>query len=259
MRILMVCCVVFFTTSQVVVSQTQQSPRELTVDLGGGVKLELILIPSGQFMMGDEEGYPVEKPVHKVAITKLFYLGKYVVTQRQWLAVIGTKTDLRGGEYPVGAASYDDCQVFLKKLDAMAATHGNKFVLPTEAQWEYACRAGSTTKYCFGANEGRLGDYAWYKANSGRLLHPVGASKPNALGLYDMHGNVSQWCEDWYDPKYYAESPANDPQGPSAGTHHVIRGGSWDRDAWVCRSAFRCYGVPQTANAGFRVARVSVE
>ena len=122
--------------------------------------------------------------------------------------------------------SWDDCQQFLGKLNAKVGTGAGKFALPTEAQWEYACRAGSTTRYCFGDDESQLGEYAWYDANSDSKTHPVGEKKPNAWGLYDMHGNVLEWCEDWYDewwpkgsttPWYYASSPTDDPPGPSGG------------------------------------------
>ena len=120
-----------------------------------------------------------------------------------------------------------------------------QFSLPTEAQWEYACRAGSTTRYCFGDNESQLGDYAWYGDNSGNKTHPVGQKKPNAWGLYDMHGNVWEWCQDWYDERVYANSPTDDPTGPATGTYRVLRGGSWILDGWYCRSAYRYSGRPE--------------
>ena len=141
------------------------------------------------------------------------------------------------------------------------ALPGGKFSLPTEAQWEYACRAGSTTRYCFGDDESRLGEYAWYDENSGDKTHPVGEKKPNAWGLYDMHGNVWEWCQDWYDDGYYAKSPTDDPTGPSTGSCRVIRGGSWDDGARSCRSADRNRNSPgyRLDNLGFRVSRVPAE
>ena len=254
-----ICCVLLFTMAHTTFGQTKDPPKRIAVDLGGEVTLILVLIPAGEFNMGDESGYDSEKPVHKVKITKPFYLGKFEVTQQQWLAVMENKPDPKVSKIPAGVA-WDDCQAFLVKLNAKIGMQGGKFVLPTEAQWEYACRAGSTTKYSFGDEEARLGDYAWYNANAGGLPHPVGEKKSNAWKLYDMHGNVWEWCADWYDPGYYAKSPSDDPRGPATGTDRVNRGGVWDRAAWVCRSAFRSYGPAVPGNcAGFRVARVLVE
>ena len=217
-------------------------PVEITVDLGGGVKLEMVCIPAGEFLMGspdsDKAAQPSEKPQHRVRITKLFYLGRYLVTQEQWQAVMGNNPSFfPGSKNPVEQVSWDDCQQFAEKLNAKVG--GWKFSLPTEAQWEYACRAGSTTKYCFGDNESQLGEYAWYGANSGGMTHPVGKKKPNAWGLYDMHANVWQWCADWYDHDYYAKSPTDDPPGPARGWIRMFRGGSWCVPAGGCRSAYR--------------------
>ena len=134
--------------------------------------------------------------------------------------------------------------------------------MPTEAQWEYACRAGSTTRYCFGDDESGLGEYAWYSANSGGKTHPVGEKKPNAWGLYDMHGNVWEWCQDWYDGGYYANSPTDDPTGPATGSIRVYRGGSWNDPAGRCQSATRIRPPPEFRFIhllGFRVARVAAE
>jgi len=243
--------------------KTDSSAKELTVDLGKGVKLEMVLIPAGEFLMGspdsDKDAFPGEKAQHRVRITKPFYLGKYLVTQEQWETVVGSNpSSFKGQKNPVERLSWDDCQEFLEKLNAKAGKQGGTFVLPSEAQWEYACRAGSTTKYCFGDDEARLGDYAWYGKNSGDTTHPVGEKKPNGWGLYDMHGNVWEWCQDWYEDRYYAKSPTDDPTGPTSGLSRVIRGGGWNNPAEICRSAIRSGGVPGFAqwNAGFRVCRV---
>ena len=175
--------------------KTKSPPKELTFDLGKGVKLEMVLIPAGEFLMGspdsDKDAFPFEKPQHRVRITKPFYLGKYQVTQEQWEAVMGSNpSNFKGLKNPVETVSWEDCQKFLDKLNAKVGSKHGKFVLPTEAQWEYASRAGSTTRYYFGDDEKQLGEYAWYLPNSGSKTHPVGEKKPNAWGLYDMHGNL---------------------------------------------------------------------
>ena len=182
--------------------KTKGPPKEIAVDLGHGVKLEMVLIPAGEFLMGspdsDKDAQSDEKPQHRVRITKPFYLGKYLVTQEQWEAVTGTSPSyFKRPKNPVEQVSWEDCRGFVKKLNGKVG--GGTFPLPTEAQWEYACRAGSTTRYCFGDEESGLGEYAWYEANSDSKTHPVGGMKRNAWGLYDMHGNVWEWCQDWYD------------------------------------------------------------
>ena len=136
-----------------------------------------------------------------------------------------------------------------------------RFALPTEAQWEYACRARSTTHYCFGDSEDELGEYALYEKNSGDKTHPVGEKKPNAWGLYDMHGNVYEWCQDWYDHRYYANSPVDDPTGPSGGSDRVVRGGGWVGPAKCCRSAFCIVSKPGDRKniLGFRASLVSAD
>ena len=250
----------------------QDHPKEIAVDLGDGVKLRMILIPAGEFLMGspdsDKDAFDGEHPQHRVRITKPFYLGKYPVTQEQWQAVMGNNPSyFKGPKNPVEQVSWDDCQEFLKKLNAkLGSLHpGNlpegagEFRLPTEAQWEYACRAGSTTRYCFGDDESTLGDYAWYNANSGSTTHPVGEKKPNAWGLCDMHGNVWQWCRDWYGG--YADSGTDDPTGPATGSYRVLRGGGWSGGAGFCRSAGRGGYSPviRCRDLGFRVSRVPAE
>ncbi|MGD0900448.1 MAG: formylglycine-generating enzyme family protein, partial [Thermoguttaceae bacterium] len=221
-------------------------PKELAVDLGGGMKMDLVLIPAGSFIMGDQKGDADEKPLHKVTITKPFYLGKHLVTQEQWQAVMGDNPSwFKGPKDPVENVAWDDCQAFLGKLNArFRRPHPNplpagegEFLLPTEAQWEYACRAGSTTKWCFGDDGRQFAANTWYGDNSGGKTHPVGERRPNAWGLYDVHGNVWEWCRDWYDEDYYGQSPGDDPSGPASGSYRASRGGSWANTAADCRSA----------------------
>jgi len=241
---------------------------ELTLDLGGGVSMELVLIPAGEFMMGsglspqevasryggDAYYYDEEHPQHRVRITRSFYMGKYEVTQEQYEALMGTNpADFKGAKNPVEQVSWNDAVEFCRRLSART---GVEVRLPTEAEWEYACRAGSSAAHHFGDSVSRLGDYAWYYGNSGHKTHPVGGKRPNGWGLYDMHGNVEEWCTDWYGKDYYAQSPTLDPKGPSSGTSRVCRGGCWDFDPTSCRSAHRNRNRPTYAHAdiGFRVA-----
>jgi formylglycine-generating enzyme required for sulfatase activity len=261
MRNFVIWCVVLLAMAGTAFSQTNPPPKELAVDFGGGVKLEVVLIPAGEFLMGTPGDSGDEKQ-HKVRITKPFYLAKYEVTQGQWEAVMGSNpSEFKGPKDPVENVSWNDCQAFLGKLNAKTGGQGGKFVLPTEAQWEYACRAGSTTKYCFGDEEARLADYAWYVGNSGNKTHPVGEKKPNAWGLYDMHGNVWEWCADWCVASCYAKTFADDPRGPITGSYRVLRGGSWSFDAGFCRSACCVSNVPEICFSmqGLRVARVPAD
>ncbi len=245
----------------------------LVVHLGRGVTLELVLIPAGSFMMGDENGEDNEKPVHKVTITRSFYLGKYPVTRKQWKAVMGKcpvlrekfgasmsddPSDGKRDNHPVTLVGRDECQDFLSKVNTKLGRHGGKFVLPTEAQWEYACRAGSTMRYCFGDDESQLGQYAWYKDNSGEEeTHPVGEKRPNTWGLFDMHGNVWEWCKDGYRSDFYLNSPTNDPEWPAEAVRGVFRDGASDLPAGSCRSAYRgdWFRDRILRNLGFRVCR----
>ena len=243
--------------------KTKGAPQELAVDMGGGVKMEMVLVPAGEFTMGDDKlGADWVKPVHRVKITKPFWLGKYEVTQEQWEAVMGDNPGyLKVPECPVTQVSWDDCQMFFDILNAETGGQGDKFVLPTDAQWEYACRAGSASKFCFGDDEDQLGEYAWYDKNSGNKPHPVGQKKPNAFGLYDMHGNASEWCADWFGSDYYAFSPTDDPKGPATGSRRVFRGASWGNQAFLCRSAVRAYHEPGGRNVilGLRASRVAAD
>jgi formylglycine-generating enzyme required for sulfatase activity len=221
------------------------------------IGMEFVLIPAGSFMMGDdgESAYDDEKPRHRVTISQPFYLGKYEVTQAQWTAVMGSNpSEFKGSSNPVENVSWNDVQEFIRRLNEKEGTQ--KYRLPTEAEWEYAARAGTTSRYSFGDDADSLDRYAWYRNNSGKKTQPVGRRDPNAWSLYDMHGNVWEWVEDWFDETYYARSPASDPRGPSGGAFRVLRGGSWLNDAGPLRSAYRSYDSPETRNEslGFRLA-----
>jgi len=248
------------------VTKTPFVLKETAVDLGNGVKLEMVQIPAGEFVMGspdaDIDAMRNQRPQHRVRITKPFNLGKYPVTQQQWQAMMGNNpSQFKGPKNPVELVSWEDCQKFLVKLNAKVGEKGGKFVLPTEAQWEYACRAGTTTRYFFGDDDAVLSQFGWHQKNSGGGSHPVGEKKPNPWGLYDMHGNIWQYCHDWYDGTYYANSPADDPTGPETGSDRVIRGGSFHVPPGFCRAAYRSAHKPNgTAfSQGFRVAQVLAE
>jgi eukaryotic-like serine/threonine-protein kinase len=250
------------------------------LDLGNGIKLELISIPEGRFVMGspaNEKGRGSDEgPQHEVTISQRFYMGKVVVTRDQYDQVMGTKSP--SGYYPAekspaNCVSWHDAQDFSHKLTTIS---GKTVRLPTEAEWEYACRAGSTTAFCFGDNGNELGDYAWYSANSNYLENPVGEKKPNGWGLCDMHGNMLEWCQDANAGKRpdftdnhgyvlqkvsgdwkgdYVAGPVADPVSLAKGEFRVLRGGSFLFSPDGCRSAFRYYGIPSSREAiyGFRV------
>jgi len=217
------------------------------------LKLELVPIKPGTFMMG-EKGKK-----HKVRLTKPFWMGKYEVTQEQYEKIMGNNPSNfknSGKTAPVEVVSWNDAMEFCKKLtekERKRLPKGYTFRLPTEAEWEYCCRAGTETTYSFGDSKGKLGDYGWIKDNSDGKTHPVGKKKPNPWGLYDMHGNVWEWCLDWY-AVYHTET-VSDPKGPGNGSYRVRRGGSWHYDAYYCRSAHRGNRTPTNASisVGFRV------
>jgi formylglycine-generating enzyme required for sulfatase activity len=219
--------------------------KELTLDLGGGVTMKLVLIHPGKFMMGEEEQ-------HEVTLSKPFYMGVTEVTQAQYEAIMGTNpSSFKGPANPVETVSWNDATEFCKKLSEKTR---QAVRLPTEAEWEYACRAGTKTAFSFGDDESALGDYAWYAANSGDTTHPVGQKKPNAWGLFDMHGNVWEWCADWWG--VYPKGAVTDPQGPASGKYRVLRGGAWPLDPGRCRSASLTDFTPDSRYFiyGFRVA-----
>jgi formylglycine-generating enzyme required for sulfatase activity len=206
------------------------------------IGMEFVLIQAGEFQMGASDGDKDEQPVHTVRISKPFYLGKYEVTQAQWQAVMGNNPSRFTGDAtrPVENVSWEDVQEFIRRLNTKEG--GATYRLPTEAEWEYAARAGTTTAYSFGNDKGQLSQYAWYGDTSGSQTHPVGTLKPNAWGLYDMHGNVWEWVQDWYGP--YTAAAAVDPAGPSSGSYRVNRGGSWRYLTSHCRSACRGHWSP---------------
>ena len=314
-------------------AQRVNLPPTKTLDLGNGVKLELVLIPAGQFVMGTPAPkeprespqmlrvffllgavltftlvmmivirakvkrqrpkfslrwllalvfalssvlYGVvrmdmvyeawreytaakaslnsaEQPAHGVTLTTPFYMGKFPVTQEQYQQVMGTNPSVfNGKDNPVDQISWDDAHDFCKSLSGKS---GQIVRLPTEAEWEFSCRAGTITAYYSGDMQTDLDRVGWYRSNSKSTTHGVGQKEANAFGLYDMHGNVRQWCQDWWQPDYYSKSPAEDPQGPAEGSARVLRGGCWDFLPWLCRSAYRLGLLPRGGGSylGFRV------
>ncbi len=270
-------------------------PVEITNSIG----MRLVLIPPGEFMMGspkelieeelkrpdNDQWYkvhlPAEGPQHRVRITKPFYLGTYLVTQQEYQRVMGTnpsefsatgkgKDKVAGQDtmrFPVEQVSWDHAVEFCRKLSNLSEENvaGRLYRLPSEAQWEFACRAGNPGRYGFSSgrtavpkeyDEHELSDYGWFGGNSAGMPHAVGGKKPNGWALYDMHGNVWEWCQDWYEMEYYANSPTDDPGGPPKGSGRVARGGGWDIPARHCRSADRLNHEAEPRALGLRVALV---
>jgi formylglycine-generating enzyme required for sulfatase activity len=219
-----------------------------------GIKLQLL--PAGTFTMGQGGGDTDETP-HQVTLTKPFYMGVYEVTNAQWKRVMGSDpSKWKNDDNPVEQVSWDDAVEFCQKLSALPEEHqaGRVYRLPTEAEWEYACRAGTDTKYSFGDDESTLDEYGWFDGNSGSQTQRVGQKKANAWGLFDMHGNVWELCSDWYGD--YPKGAVTDPQGPSRASVRASRGGSWYNPAKYSRSAYRCGDDPSRRYSflGFRLA-----
>ena len=234
------------------------------------VTFRMKLVEAGTFQMGGDM-YDNEQPVHSVTLTKNYYMGETEVTQALWYAVMGQKptsdgnqwssTYGLGDQYPAYRVSWNDCQTFITKLNALT---GVTFRLPTEAEWEYAAKGGKKSNGYTYAGSNTLGDVAWYGDNipsqssdsAGYGTQPVQTKAANELGLYDMSGNVWEWCQDWYDSSYYSSSPSTDPTGPSSGSSRVRRGGSWNLNATDCRVANRGSNTPtfRYDTIGFRLA-----
>jgi formylglycine-generating enzyme required for sulfatase activity len=255
-------------------AQTGTAGRTFT----NGIGMEFVLIPAGSFMMGspdsDREARGFEKPRHEVTISRPFYLGRYEVTQAEWEAVMGSNPYTLDRSNPYynlpgmagritrpnhpATVSWNDAQEFIARLNEREG--GDRYRLPTEAEWEYAARAGTTTTYSFGDDEADLGRYAWFGEDFGSGgTHPVGQKEPNPWGLHDVHGNAWEWVQDWFDPDYYAGSPSTDPTGPREGTQRVVRGGSWHATATSWRTAFRRDYEPdyRGISIGFRLLRTA--
>ena len=209
----------------------------------------MVYVEGGTFTMGatSEQKKPDddEKPTHRVSLSS-FYIGKYEVTQALWKAVMGSNPSrFEGDNLPVERVSWNDCQTFLRKLNAMT---GKNFRLPTEAEWEFSARGGNLSRGYQYSGSKKIDDVAWYRNNSGSKTHNVGTKAPNELGIYDMSGNVWEWCQDWYGD-YHGYSQTN-PTGPSCGANRVYRGGSWGSGAWLCRVAFRDNYTPGSRGNG---------
>lgn len=215
----------------------------------------MVFVRGGIFRMGSNTDLrDDEKPIHAVHVYD-FFMSKYEVTQKAWKAVMGSNpSNFKGDNLPVEKVSWNDVQEFLQKLNQKEGVM--TYRLPTEAEWEYAARGGSTSHGYIYSGSNNINDVAWFTENSGRKTHNVGTKSPNQLGIYDMSGNVSEWCSDWYEKKYYQSRSCNHPPGPLSGEIHVMRGGSWFNGGQVCRVSARidCY-APRDTYYGFRLVR----
>jgi formylglycine-generating enzyme required for sulfatase activity len=253
------------------VTASVPAPQQIKTKLG----ISMVLIPAGEFLMGSAQGRADEKPVHKVRIAA-FYMDTHLVTQEQYeMLMKSNPSRWKSPKNPVEQIRWSDA---VRYLNARSRAEGlepcydlktwqcdfaaSGYRLPTEAEWEYACRGGTTGSYFFGADAAKLAQFAWYKQNSGGRPRPVGQKLPNPRGLYDIHGNVAEWCNDHYAADYYAKSPPDNPRGPASGTTRVLRGGSWDSDASRCTDSYRDKNNPGYADVcfgydvyGFRAVR----
>ena len=236
--------------SQPIVAQQpmEQTPvtkvNNISIPVKDGISIDMVRVEAGTFTMGAtaemEDPMDWEKPTHRVTLTNDYYIGKYEVTQALWQAVMGNNPSyFKGDNLPVEYVSWDDCQDFLSKLNRIT---GKTFRLPTEAEWEYAARGGNKSRGYQYSGSNNLSDVAWYDDNSGKKTHAVGTKQANELGIYDMNGNVFEWCQDWYG-EYNSSSQVN-PTGANSGSYRVIRGGSWYFSAMYSRSSCRYEHAP---------------
>jgi acetoin utilization deacetylase AcuC-like enzyme/formylglycine-generating enzyme required for sulfatase activity len=228
--------------------QAGSTPQVVTTKTG----IEMVVLPGGSFEMGSAKGTPDEAPVHKVQL-RPFWMDRHEVVQEEFRKYqLPDPSHFKGPKQPLEQINWTDATLYCNERSRAEGLQpcyneetwacdfsANGYRLPTEAEWEYACRAGTSTAYGFGDSAGRLKEHAWYADNAGGKTHPVGQKKPNAWGLYDMHGNVAEWCNDLYVEGYYQQSPAQDPRGPAEGKERVLRGGAWNSTAASCRSAYR--------------------
>ena len=235
-------------------SSGKQGASVITIQVGN-VSFEMVKVEAGSFTMGctseQSDCYDDESPYHRVVISNDYYIGKFEVTQELWEAVMGTNPSyFKGFDKPVESVSWNEAQEFCAELSRMT---GRRFRLPTEAEWEYAARGGNKSTSAKFSGSSSVDNVAWYDGNSSSQTHPVGKLRPNELGIYDMSGNVWEWCQDWYGS--YASNTQTDPHGPSSGSIRVLRGGCWDYNARFCRVSYRNYCVPgdRLDSYGFRL------
>ncbi len=246
-------------------ADTPNSPEVITTKTG----VEMVLIPAGECRMGSDEGKADEAPAHTVRVDA-FYIDRYEVTQEQYgQLIVGNPSRFKGPKNPMEQVSWAAAALYCNersRAEGLEPCYDEETVecnfeaagyrLPTEAEWEYACRAGSDTDYSFGDDGGELGEHAWHAENSLETTHPVGEKKPNPWGLYDMHGNVAEWCNDLYGPRYYQDSPEENPRGPEDGEEFVLRGGAWNSPPDECRSAYRLGDDPGFQDPCFRGSHI---
>ena len=242
-------------------SSAQQASAVVRTSSG----VEMVQVPAGWFVMGSKAGGAEEQPPHKVHVDA-FLMDRYEITQEQYdkLVPAGNGSHFRGPTRPVEQMSWVRAVFYCNarsRAEGLRPCYDEEtgqcnfaadgYRLPTEAEWEYACRAGADTEYCFGDEPRRLNEYAWHAGNSDKTTHPVGQKKPNAWGLYDMHGNVAEWCNDGYEAGYYASSPEKNPRGSDGRDKYVLRGGAWNSSEKACRSASRVGEPPGTYDGCF--------
>ena len=237
-------------------SSMASGSNTISIPVKDGISIDMVKVEAGTFMMGAtsemKDPYSDEEPVHQVTLTNDYYMGKYEVTQALWQAVMGSNpSEYKGDNFPVETVSWNDCQKFISKLNSLT---GRMFRLPTEAEWEYAARGGKESRGYQYSGSSNISDVAWYDENSGSKTHPVGTKQANELGIYDMTGNVWEWCSDWYSS--YSSSSQTNPTGSDSGSARVSRGGGWFNDASYCRLSVRFYYTPdfRLDNLGLRLA-----